>query len=71
MPNGTEDSSANWTISPQGNEAEAIISKVSDGNVQIIEGVYKMVEYASEYLIFLMLAIAVMNWCEIKNVVKI
>jgi len=51
MPNGTEEYTANWTVSQQGNDVQVIISNVSGGNVQIIAGTYLVVECASEQLI--------------------
>lgn len=51
MPNGNEEYTATWTVSQQANDVEVTISNVSGGNVQIIEGTYKVVECVSNQLI--------------------
>ncbi|WP_417200054.1 hypothetical protein [Bizionia sp.] len=51
MPNGTEVYTANWTVSQGNNGVEVVISNVSGGNVQIINGTYTVVECTSEQLI--------------------
>ncbi len=51
MPNGTEEYTANWTVSQVNNGVEVVISNVSGGNVQIINGTYTVVECTGEQLI--------------------
>ncbi len=51
MPNGTEEYTANWSVSQGNNAVEVIISNVSGGNVQIINGTYLVVECTSNQLI--------------------
>jgi hypothetical protein len=51
MPNGTEEYTANWSVSQTGSGVELIISNISGGNIQVIEGTYMVVECTAEQLI--------------------
>src|SRR5690606_34877375 len=51
MPNGTEEYTANWSVSQGNAGVELIISNISGGNIQVIAGTYVVVECTSEQLV--------------------